>query len=175
VQKLLAVAPRWFQCIILLAAHAGFRRGDCLRAAPIHYDPQTRILKIKQQKTGNPLEIPATDALHALLSSPPTGDPATPFYRLFRDKPISEAGLDRAWQRLKKKAGVKPNLWLHDLRRTLAVSIYEVSRDLRVVEQMLGHTSLASTIRYLEHRDPQKLAPYLKQLHTPRKPEETVQ
>ncbi len=52
-------------------------------------------------------------------------------------------------------------------RRTLAVSLYEVSKDLRVVEQMLGHQSLTSTVRYLEHRDPAKLKPYLDSIHKP--------
>jgi site-specific recombinase XerD len=50
----------------------------------------------------------------------------------------------------------------------LAVSLYEISKDLRVVEQMLGHGSLNSTIHYLEHRDPEKLKPYLDALFIPK-------
>jgi hypothetical protein len=32
---------------------------------------------------------------------------------------------------------------------------------------MLGHQSLTTTVRYLEHRDPAKLKPYLDAIHRP--------
>lgn len=48
------------------------------------------------------------------------------------------------------------------------MSLYDISKDLRIVEQMLGHTSLRSTIQYLEHRDPAKLRPYLDAIHRPK-------
>ncbi len=82
-------------------------------------------------------------------------------------------GIGRAWQKAKKKAHANPSLWMHDLRRTAAVALYEVSKDLRVVEQMLGHKSLSSTITYLEHRDPGKLRPYLEAIYKPKT--ETIQ
>ena len=141
-----------------------------MKAAPIHYNSQARTITLTQQKTQQPVSVPVSEALAEMLDHMPPGNAATPFHLLLRDKPITPGGLDRAWQRLKKKAGVNPNLWLHDLRRTIAVSIYEVSKDLRVVEQMLGHQSLQSTIRYLEHRDPAKLKPYLDSLFTPKGP-----
>jgi integrase/recombinase XerD len=166
-EKLLAAAPRWMQTIILLAAHAGLRRSDCLRVAPIHYDAEKKIITIEQQKTGHLVSIPATAQLAALLESAPPGDPATPFYALWKEGTITAHGVTSAWMTLKIKTGVNRGLWLHDLRRTLAVSLYEISKDLRVVEQMLGHHSLGSTVRYLEHRDPQKLKPYLDAIHHP--------
>jgi integrase len=75
--------------------------------------------------------------------------------------------LNKSWNRLKKTTGADRALNFHDLRRTTAVALYEVSKDLRVVEQMLGHQSLGSTVRYLEHRDPAKLRPYLDSIHKP--------
>ena len=170
IDKLLAAAPRWMQAIILLASNAGLRRADCLRVAPIHYNPENKTLTIQMQKTGETLTVPATARLAEFLDHAPSGSPTTPYYQLFRDKPITGSGLDRAWQRLKRKAGANPDLWLHDLRRTVAVALYEVSKDLRVVEQMLGHQSLGSTVRYIEHRDPSKLKPYLQQIFTPKGP-----
>jgi len=166
--KLLAAAPRWLQTLLLLCAHAGLRKSDAMRVAPIHYHPEARTIAIDQKKTGQPVAVPVTDRLAEILDTAPSFSPATPYYELYRGKPITKAGLSRAWQTLKKKTGVNRDLWLHDLRRTVAVSLYEVSKDLRVVEQMLGHTSLQSTVRYLEHRDPAKLRPYLQSLFTPK-------
>jgi integrase len=96
IDKLLAVAPRWMKTIILLAADAALRRSDCKRVAPTHYDSEKRVLQIDQQKTGNPVCIPVTDRLKAILDSAPTGSPLTPFYALWREKPISDSGLARS-------------------------------------------------------------------------------
>jgi integrase len=170
VDKLLAVSENWLRTIILLAYHAGMRRTDAMRCAPIHWNPETKMLTLEQQKTRRQLTIPATEQLASWLNHSPEGDPQTPFYILHRRAPISHRGLSQAWMKAKQRAGVNRDLWLHDLRRTVAVSLYEVSKDLRVVEQMLGHTSLASTIHYLEHRDPTKLKPYMDAIFKPRGP-----
>jgi integrase len=168
IDALLRAAPTWQRVIILLAAHAGFRRSDCLRVAPVHYNAERRTITIDQKKTGETVTVPVTDTLARVLEAAPDGPPTTPFYELHKGSPISYAGVDSAWQALKKKTGVNPNLWLHDLRRTLAVSVYDISKDLRAVEQLLGHQSLRSTTEYLEHRDPQKLRPYLDALFIPK-------
>jgi integrase len=167
INRLTEHAPRWLHCAILLAAHAGLRRTDITRIAPEHYDPQKRTLTIEQQKTGHPVTLPVSDALAQMLDYLTNPPPATPYLELFHERPTSPMNLTQAWIALRKKAAVNPNLTLHDLRRTLAVSLYEVSKDLRVVEQMLGHQSLRATIHYLEHRDPEKLKPYLQQIWTP--------
>jgi integrase/recombinase XerD len=153
--------------IILLAAHAGFRRSDCLRIAPVHWNPIGRTITIAQQKTGQQITVPLSDKLTSWFEHTPEGDTATPFYQLHRGTPITPAGLNSAFAAARRRAKVNDQLTLHDLRRTLAVSLYEVSKDLRVVEQMLGHTSLGSTVHYLEHRDPAKLRPYLAALCKP--------
>jgi integrase len=165
---LLAAAPTWLRVIVLLAAHAGFRRSDCLRVAPIHYSPEHGTITITQQKTNHTVSVPASAELQLMFAAAPPGDPATPLYQLHRGERIWPSGLGKAWHRLKKKAQVNPHLWLHDLRRTLAVSLYELTKDLRVVEQFLGHRSLNATVMYLEHRDVHKLKPYLDALFVPR-------
>ncbi len=168
IAALCAAAPTWLRTIVLLAAHGGFRRGDCMRIAPLNYDAEKRIIAIEQEKTKQAVVVPVTDELARTLEAAPTHSPSTPFYELHRGRPISAEGLNTAWHRLKAKAKVNPDLWIHDLRRTVAVSLYEVSKDLRVVEQMLGHQSLSSTIRYIEHRDPAKLRPYLDSIYIPK-------
>jgi len=168
IAMLCAAAPTWLRTIILLAAHAGFRRGDCMRVAPIHFSPQTGTITLHQQKTKRAVTVPVTAQLAALFAAAPEESPITPYYELHRGAPIKPSGLEDAWNKLKKKAGVNPDLWIHDLRRTLAVSLYELTKDLRVVEQMLGHQSLNATIHYLEHQDPKKLKPYLDALFIPK-------
>jgi len=161
IRALCAAAKPWMRTIILLGAHAGLRRSDAMRAAPQNRSGDGQTLTIAQKKTGRTVSIPLTEELKQTLDRIPQGDPQTPYYALQRGGPITSSAFGTAWTTLKAKAGVNRKLWFHDLRRTLAVSMYEVSRDLRAVEQMLGHTSLHSTAQYLEHRDPEKLRPII--------------
>ena len=39
----------------------------------------------------------------------------------------------------------------HDLRRTTAVTYYKLTRNLRKVQTLLGHSSLQATIWYLDN------------------------
>jgi integrase len=137
--------------------------------APEHFNAELRTLTITQQKTGHVVSVPVTDALFHSLTNAPPGNPQTPFLQLYKGKPVGKVMLWCAWDKLKTKTGTRPEVTFHDLRRTIAVGLYEVSKDLRVVEQMLGHQSLSSTIKYLEHRDSSKLRPYLQALFTPTK------
>jgi integrase len=164
ITRVIAVAPGWLRCAILLAAHAAFRRSDCLRAAPIHYHSEAGVLTIQQEKTGHEVTVPVSTALQTILNSAPTGPPTTPFVELYRGRRVTKDMLDKTWQKVRRQSGINPQITFHDLRRTVAVALYEVSKDLRIVEQMLGHRSLHATIQYLEHRDPSKLKPYLDSL-----------
>lgn len=165
---LMNAAPGWLRCAILLAGHAGLRASDVLRAAPIHYNREAATLSIIQKKGGHPVTVPVTEALAEILNNAPEGIETTPYLELLAGKPVSKQMLWQTWTRLKKQTRVGGEVTSHDLRRTLAVSLYEVSKDLRVVEQMLGHQTLRSTVAYLEHRDPAKLRPYLDAIHIPK-------
>jgi integrase len=166
IAALLARASGWLRAAILLAAHAGFRRGDVLCIAPRHFDHQRQTITITQQKTKREVTVPASAELVAIFDTLANENPATPILELLRGRPVNAYTLNNVWSDHKRKCKVNPDLWFHDLRRTLAVSLYEISKDLRVVEQMLGHQSLAATVQYLEHRDPAKLKPYLDSLAT---------
>jgi integrase len=165
---LLNAAPGWLRCAALLASHAGFRRSDVLRVAPIHYNAAAKTITITQAKTDHPVTVPVTETLAHVLDHAPEGLETTPYLELLAGKKIGKQKLWRAWTTLKKLTNAGTGVTSHDLRRTLAVSLYEVSKDLRVVEQMLGHQSLKSTIAYLEHRDPKKLRPYLDAVFIPK-------
>jgi integrase len=169
-EAMLAAAPPWMRVLLLLGAHAGLRISDAMRACPLQLSPDKQTLSLIQKKTDHPVTIPLTDALGHMLGGAPQGDPATPFYQLYRGAPITYHGVNGAWQTLKKRTQVNRALIFHDLRRTIAVSVYELSKDLRVAEQMLGHKSLTSTCGYLEHVDPGILRPLLQSIYTPKGP-----
>jgi integrase/recombinase XerD len=65
-----------------------------------------------------------------------------------RGKPISRIFV---WQRIKaraKEAGITKNISPHTLRHTFATHLLDHGADLRVIQEMLGHATIASTDRY---------------------------
>ena len=173
ITRLLTAAPGWMRCFLHFAVSLGLRLSDALAVAPANWNQEAHTITLRQKKTDRLVELPATPELEALLAAAPPGPAATPYVELLRGKTVTPTVVQKQWRRLKHIAQVNPDLWIHDLRRTSAVSLYELSRDLRVVEQFLGHASLSSTAQYLEHRDPNKLRPLLAELWRPKK--ETVQ
>ena len=58
----------------------------------------------------------------------------------------------KQWKALKKRAGIRAELRIHDLRRTLAEDVWNATHDLRAVQAQLGHRSPTTTARYLADR-----------------------
>lgn len=65
-----------------------------------------------------------------------------------KGKPISR---DFVWRRIKLRAkavGIAKNISPHTLRHTYATHLLDHGADLRVIQEMLGHATIASTDRY---------------------------
>ncbi len=174
IEQLKAVSKGWMRLFITIQMATALRRSDALRLCAAHLSADAthgKCIRLTQQKTGRLLILPISPALsEAIDALPPSDNPNEPFVDRAAGHRITIAAFGHEWKATRKRAGVNPELNSHDLRRTLAVSLYEISNDLRVVEQMLGHKSLTSTITYLEHRDPAKLRPLLERLWTPKGP-----
>jgi integrase len=128
------------------------------------------------KKGGGKHTLPVTDELRAFFQNAPEGlsDDWTYIDR-WAGRHLSKVAVEHQWRKLKRAAGVHFELRAHDLRRTVAVSLYELTKDLRVVSHLLGHASIAATCGYLAHQDPQALRPLLAQLQVPFKKGEPVQ
>ncbi|HUT11801.1 MAG TPA: site-specific integrase [Thermoguttaceae bacterium] len=62
----------------------------------------------------------------------------------------------RAWlPRIAKKAGIDKRVHAHGLRHTLAAQLRQEGVDIGVISKQLGHESIATTARYLDHVAPQ--------------------
>jgi len=59
--------------------------------------------------------------------------------------------------RLAKKAGIEKRVHPHGLRHTLAFELANEGTPLHVIQQQLGHSSLATTDRYIRHLNPKQV------------------
>ena len=75
-----------------------------------------------------------------------------------------ESGVLRIWtKRLAKAAGIAPDeVWTHRFRHTAADYLYEQAGDILAVRDLLGHSSTATTERYLRGRRTKRVAEAMK-------------
>lgn len=110
---------------------------------------------VLQQKTGSPVQFEITkgtrEAVSALIK---LGNLRSKDY-LFRSRVgtnqhISTRQYNRIFHGWVAKLGLEDSLYsTHFLRRTKPYLIYKKTKNLRVIQLLLGHKKLESTVRYL--------------------------
>jgi site-specific recombinase XerD len=64
-------------------------------------------------------------------------------------RPLTAHTIQKVCVRAREKAGIKKPISAHTLRHSFATHLLESGTDLRTIQQLLGHTSLATTSVYL--------------------------
>ena len=127
--------------VVLLGAYAGLRRAEIARlhSDAIQENGSLRVLG----KGGKTRVIPA----HPLLVEPLAEFKARGgwlFPSPYGDKPCHPVVVNRAIRGL-----LPPGFSTHTLRHRFATQVHSRSKDLRAVQTLLGHSSLATTQRYV--------------------------
>lgn len=68
-------------------------------------------------------------------------------------KALSTSSIGAIYKRSKKLAGINKQGGVHSLRHAFATHALEAGADLYVIKQLLGHSSITSTVRYLRMTD----------------------
>jgi integrase len=124
-----------------LALHTGMRQGEQYRLHWEDVDLEHHLLAIPRSKNGAMRYVPLNaTALHALVElRARNGD---------SDFVCGGAKVPRQWvERAVSAAGVNNFTW-HCLRHTFASRLVMAGVDIRTVAELLGHKTLAMTMRY---------------------------
>jgi len=164
IEALLRTAPTWQKLFITLAWQMGLRFAEILRVTPASHrwdDERQHGWVTIQRKGGKVSTLPTTPDIEALIAAAgdTTGREEVPYILIHKGRHASTHSLRCSWWRLCKQAGVE-NLHPHDLRRTVLTALYNVTKDLRAVQQFAGHESLASTTAYLAPLTQEELREY---------------
>ncbi len=119
---------------MLIAAYAGLRLGEIMRLQPA--DVKKDIITVRPGKTGRQRLVPAHPGIAAALGRLPM--------------PCGWRWILRHFERARTGAGLK-HVRFHDLRHTNATWLLDAGADPITVRDLLGHSSLGVTSRYL-HR-----------------------
>jgi len=158
--RLLQSPPTWLRLFILLYLQCGLRRSEALAVTPRSWKQEEHTVTVKV-KGGRIRTAQVTDDVEALFQAAGNDpEPETPFIWLLHGRPITHEGIRRAWRKHRDACGVSDNVTAHDLRRTAATILYTVTKDLRIPQQLLGHKSITSTLKYLAPMTPDEARKY---------------
>jgi integrase/recombinase XerD len=150
---------------------SGLRISELANARLENFYPDERTIRVigKGNKTRIvPVGSKACDALAVYLS---TERPKLIKRRSGSEIFLSERGTKltttRIWQIVKEKArhaGLEKNIYPHLLRHSFATHLLSNGADLRIIQEMLGHSDISTTQVYT-HVDQQRLKAVHRQFH----------
>jgi integrase len=139
---------------VALALETGLRQGELLRLEWSAVDLERRQLTVRVSKTKRPRTVPLTsaalDALCALQAARGAVPMAGPD-RVFATLPERWAGHSHRLFVAATKAAKVPGLRFHDLRHLFASNLVRAGVPITDVAQLLGHATLAMSLRYANH------------------------
>ncbi len=73
--------------------------------------------------------------------------PGSPLFTSYRGERLTRGGIQGLFRKYAAKAGIK-RVSVHSLRHTFLTEIYRRTRDLRLTQELAGHSSPVTTMRY---------------------------
>lgn len=142
------------------------RPEDLLLAGPrnirtiVHEGRDTKVLRIRQQKTGAAVDIVITGELDTVLKEC-MGDVVAldrPFICTRKGKAFTHDGIAAMFRRHITACDLS-DFGLYDLRGKAATDLYRAGESKERIQQLLGHDSVTTTEIYLKARLPQVTMP----------------
>jgi site-specific recombinase XerD len=139
------------KAILITAYSSGLRLNEVRLLKPVDIDSDRMQLCVRSGK--------GKKDRHTLLSIK-TLEVLRSYYRRFRPNtylfegqtvgtPISERTIQHIFYNVVEKAGIKKAVSFHSLRHSFATHLLEQGTNIRMIQQLLGHSSLRTTSIYL--------------------------
>lgn len=142
------VLPKHILLIVLVALHTGLRKGNVLNLRWEQIDLERCLITISQDENkGKKLIVKhINQALKEIFLSLNPRKTGYVFVNKTTNKPYTDIKV--GFTNAVKKAGLV-DFHFHDLRRTMATWLHEEGVPLRVLQDILDHSDISTTERYL--------------------------
>jgi site-specific recombinase XerD len=151
VQFLDHVAAPKHRTILTTCYAAGLRISEAVRLTPPAIDSQRMVLRIEQGKGQKDRYVMLSPKLLTILRDWWRVSRSTPW--IFPGDrpgdPITTRAVNRACRKAHRRCGIPKPITPHSLRHAFAVHLLEAGTNVRTIQLLLGHRSLATTARYL--------------------------
>jgi integrase/recombinase XerD len=153
VTQLLAAAPTLkYRTALTIVYAAGLRISEVIALKVRDIDSQRMVIRVAQGKGRKDRYVMLSPKLLTLLRK--YWKAARPTDWLFPSKipgqPLNVASLQRACQEALQAAGLTKPVTVHTLRHSFATHLLESGTNVRAIQLLLGHRSLATTARYTQ-------------------------
>lgn len=139
------------QVILTTCYAAGLRISEAVRLKATAIDSSRMVVRVEQGKGRKDRFVMLSPMLLEILRRYWKG--VRPKEWLFPgvrdDRPITKDAVEAACQKALRLSGLSKPVTPHSLRHAFAVHLLESGTDLRTIQLLLGHRSLATTARYL--------------------------
>ena len=138
--------------ILTTAYAAGLRISEVTRLKISDIDSQRMMLRVEQGKGQKDRYVMLSPQLLEILRT---------YWKATRPKkwlfpgdtparPIGTSAIQQACQKARRVSGIKKPITAHSLRHAFATHLLESGTDVRRIQLLMGHRSLATTARYLK-------------------------
>ena len=139
------------RAILTTCYAAGLRISEAIRLKPTDIDSQRMVIRVDQGKGQKDRYVMLSPKLLETLRN---------YFRAVRPKtwlfegdvfgqPITRGAVERTCQKAARVSGIRKPISPHSIRHAFAVHLLESATDVRTIQLLLGHRSLATTARYL--------------------------
>jgi site-specific recombinase XerD len=137
-------------CTLIYAT--GLRITEACNLLPADIDAGRGLLRVRQGKGGKDRDVPVGEKLLGVLRE---------YWRIVRPagpylfpggvagKPISRVAVHSAVRKAAQAAHIRKRVSPHTLRHCFATHLLEMGVDLRIIQVLLGHARIETTMRYL--------------------------
>ncbi|MEX0892489.1 MAG: tyrosine-type recombinase/integrase, partial [Gemmatimonadota bacterium] len=141
--------PRYLKhrAILMLLYSAGLRVSEVVRLRPADLDEERGLLRVRRGKGRKDrqtlLARRAMEAVRAYRKAHPTSQWLFPGGR--PDRPLGTRSVQRIVERAARSAGIQKRVTPHTLRHSFATHLLEGGTNLRIIQELLGHSSSRTT------------------------------
>lgn len=138
------------RCMLYLGYAAGLRVSEVVNLEIKDIDSERKVITLRAAKGKKDRQVMLSDTLLTVLRT---------YYKAYRPKrwlfegenkhePYSARSLQAVFRQAKYKAGIRKQVTFHSLRHSFATHLLEGGTDLRIIQELLGHNHINTTLRY---------------------------
>jgi site-specific recombinase XerD len=155
----------------MLLYRSGLRVGETLAVRPADVNLAAHSIRLLDTKSGEPqtrgFHPTATDTLARWMDTRKALGIRGPLFCTLRGRPLHDQYVRLMLHRLADSAGLEKRVHPHTLRHTFAWEMEQAGVPVSVISDLLGHSGIAVTARYLKHLTNHQAITVLEQVTLP--------
>lgn len=138
------------QTMIYLAYANGLRNGEIVHLRKHDLSFEREEIRVHKGKGAKDRILPLSTLMIRVLTK--YLDEYNPKYWLFegqnKARPYTSSSIQAVYRRARERAGLNSEYRLHDLRHAFATHLLERGTDIRIIQELLGHSDIKTTLVY---------------------------